>query len=144
MSGPVCLSVRATAWCRWTIRTPRTNGAARFWMGCRIVIEAQLSSRPACGARERSNEPHARNCRLQPAQRLRWLAGERRNGGLLAPALLQPVNEVSAPLLDGMAAQRLHHCFPPHLALGERHRGCDRDCARHAVDVVRIDEQRRL
>src|SRR5437763_9559205 len=115
MSGPASSSATATAWCRWMTPTRRTSGSAPFWTACRTVIErtcgAASSPRPALAGRvplsQRLDQPHARDRRLEPTQRLRRLSGKRRDRGLVDTALLEPGDEIGGPLLDGVAAQCL-------------------------------------
>src|SRR3569832_1088648 len=96
---PAYSSAKATAWYQWMIRTLRTSASAQYWMACHIAIEPHLS--PQEWRRKDLDQPHARDHRLQPAQGLRRLRGERRDGNLLRPALLELRDEIRRPLLDG-------------------------------------------
>jgi hypothetical protein len=87
----------------------------------------------------------ARACRRHPSGP--WVGGSV-IGGSAAP--LSPLvscsasDEISKPSLDRAGAKLHHHRFPAHPPLGQGHRERGRDRPRHAVDVVRIDLQRRV
>src|SRR5712692_11186927 len=73
----------------------------------------------------------------------RWRFGYRALGRTLVElALLQGLDEIGKPLLDRAREKFLHHGFPAHAPLGQGHRDRGRDGPGHAVDIMRVYQQR--